>query len=338
MRQVTRKGLITVAAAGGVLALGGGYAHADAGRRGRANSRACCPATTSRSGAHPGERCAATPSTSSGCSTRRRQQLRQRLGRRPRPAVAGRRAPGLAGVGSGNNVQAPVDVPVQRVRQHGERRRRDGRGNGGGTGRRRRTRWHTPGERRQLPGVGSGNNVAGADRHPGERLREQRQHRRHRATRPAGNDCGERPDRHAGTPASRTRRTSPAPRTSRTPRPTRSTPGTPGSDTPGRQPAPTASTPSRSRATGELAHTGADRSASPSPAGRGSAARRARCSTAAPAPRVAESRSRTDGRRSGHHGAGPAPSRGPLAPVAHQVARSWRMIRRRSRTLRLPSG
>ncbi|MEU3187747.1 chaplin [Streptomyces sp. NPDC006923] len=29
MRQVTRKGLITVAAAGGVLALGGGYAHAD---------------------------------------------------------------------------------------------------------------------------------------------------------------------------------------------------------------------------------------------------------------------------------------------------------------------
>ncbi|MGW1816483.1 chaplin [Streptomyces sp. NPDC002125] len=31
MRQVTRKGLITMAAAGGVLALGGGYAHADAG-------------------------------------------------------------------------------------------------------------------------------------------------------------------------------------------------------------------------------------------------------------------------------------------------------------------
>lgn len=31
MRQVTRKGLITVAAAGGVLALSGGYAHADSG-------------------------------------------------------------------------------------------------------------------------------------------------------------------------------------------------------------------------------------------------------------------------------------------------------------------
>ncbi|MER5555591.1 chaplin [Streptomyces sp. NPDC002793] len=31
MRQVTRKGLITMAAAGGVLALGSGYAHADAG-------------------------------------------------------------------------------------------------------------------------------------------------------------------------------------------------------------------------------------------------------------------------------------------------------------------
>ncbi|RPK67013.1 hypothetical protein EES43_04570 [Streptomyces sp. ADI96-02] len=36
MRQVTRKGLITMAAAGGVLALGGGYAHADAGAAGAA--------------------------------------------------------------------------------------------------------------------------------------------------------------------------------------------------------------------------------------------------------------------------------------------------------------
>ncbi|MFI6082254.1 chaplin [Streptomyces sp. NPDC051217] len=36
MRQVTRKGLITVAAAGGVLALGGGYAQADAGAEGTA--------------------------------------------------------------------------------------------------------------------------------------------------------------------------------------------------------------------------------------------------------------------------------------------------------------
>ncbi|MEI7029578.1 chaplin [Streptomyces pratensis] len=36
MRQVTRKGLITMAAAGGVLALSGGYAHADAGAAGAA--------------------------------------------------------------------------------------------------------------------------------------------------------------------------------------------------------------------------------------------------------------------------------------------------------------
>ncbi|MGW6236622.1 chaplin family protein [Streptomyces sp. NPDC055037] len=36
MRQVTRKGLITVAAAGGVFALGGGYAHADSGASGTA--------------------------------------------------------------------------------------------------------------------------------------------------------------------------------------------------------------------------------------------------------------------------------------------------------------
>ncbi|MFE3514385.1 chaplin [Streptomyces sp. NPDC059166] len=37
MRQVTRKGLITMAAAGGVLALGSGYAHADAGAAGAAS-------------------------------------------------------------------------------------------------------------------------------------------------------------------------------------------------------------------------------------------------------------------------------------------------------------
>ncbi|MFG2431859.1 chaplin family protein [Streptomyces sp. NPDC048590] len=37
MRQVTRKGLITMAAAGGVLALGSGYAHADAGAAGTAS-------------------------------------------------------------------------------------------------------------------------------------------------------------------------------------------------------------------------------------------------------------------------------------------------------------
>ncbi|MFF5335810.1 chaplin [Streptomyces sp. NPDC013181] len=38
MRQVTRKGLITMAAAGGVLALSGGYAHADAGASGAATN------------------------------------------------------------------------------------------------------------------------------------------------------------------------------------------------------------------------------------------------------------------------------------------------------------
>jgi hypothetical protein len=38
MRQVTRKGLMTMAAAGGVLALSGGYAHADAGAAGDASN------------------------------------------------------------------------------------------------------------------------------------------------------------------------------------------------------------------------------------------------------------------------------------------------------------
>ena len=36
MRQVTRKGLMTVAAATGVLAVTGGYAHADSGANGAA--------------------------------------------------------------------------------------------------------------------------------------------------------------------------------------------------------------------------------------------------------------------------------------------------------------
>ena len=36
MRQVARKGLITMAAASGVLALAAGYAHADAGAAGGA--------------------------------------------------------------------------------------------------------------------------------------------------------------------------------------------------------------------------------------------------------------------------------------------------------------
>ncbi|MFI6764310.1 chaplin, partial [Streptomyces sp. NPDC050355] len=56
MRQVARKGLITMAAAGGVLAAAAGYAHADAGADGSAAN-----------------------------------------------------SPGVL---SGNNVQAPVDVPV----------------------------------------------------------------------------------------------------------------------------------------------------------------------------------------------------------------------------------
>ncbi|MEV7232755.1 chaplin [Streptomyces sp. NPDC051020] len=38
MRQVTRKGLMSMAAAGGVLALSGGYAHADAGAAGDASN------------------------------------------------------------------------------------------------------------------------------------------------------------------------------------------------------------------------------------------------------------------------------------------------------------
>lgn len=62
MRQVTRKGLITMAAAGGVLALSGGYAHADAGATGDAsNSPGCFQGIRSRPRSTYRSMSAATP-------------------------------------------------------------------------------------------------------------------------------------------------------------------------------------------------------------------------------------------------------------------------------------
>ncbi|MET7520218.1 chaplin [Streptomyces sp. NPDC005480] len=127
MRQVTRKGLITVAAATGVLAVSGGYAHADSGAEGGSSGspgvlsgntiqlpvdvpvNACgntvnvvgllnpaagndCANTSKPGGGHPGG--------SHGGS------------HHGGGATAEGGTSGSPGVGSGNHVQVPVHVPV----------------------------------------------------------------------------------------------------------------------------------------------------------------------------------------------------------------------------------
>ncbi|MFF0449127.1 chaplin [Streptomyces sp. NPDC004609] len=142
MRQVTRKGLITMAAAGGALALGGGYAHAGAGAAGGASNspgvasgntvqvpvsvpvNACgnsvnvvgllnpafgntC-ANKSGTGSHgtgtpgtgnPGSGTPGTGNPGSGTQTGGGSYASGSTSHSP-------------GIGSGNHIQAPVDVPV----------------------------------------------------------------------------------------------------------------------------------------------------------------------------------------------------------------------------------
>ncbi|MFH8735077.1 MULTISPECIES: chaplin [unclassified Streptomyces] len=123
MRQVTRKGLITVAAATGVLAVSGGYAHADSGAEGGSSGspgvlsgntiqlpvdvpvNACgntvnvvgllnptagndCANTSKPGGGHPGGSHHGGGATAEGGTS------------------------DSPGVGSGNHVQVPVHVPV----------------------------------------------------------------------------------------------------------------------------------------------------------------------------------------------------------------------------------
>ncbi|MGW7515347.1 chaplin [Streptomyces sp. NPDC054796] len=118
MRQVTRKGLITVAAAGGVLAMTGSAALADSDAKGGAENSPgvlsgnsvevpvdapvnACGNTVSVVGAlNPatGNRCAGDGGSHGGGHG---SQARAEGGTANSP-----------GVGSGNNVKAPVDVPV----------------------------------------------------------------------------------------------------------------------------------------------------------------------------------------------------------------------------------
>ncbi|MFF5392732.1 chaplin [Streptomyces sp. NPDC013012] len=117
MRQVTRKGLITVAAAGGVFAaVGGGYAHADSGANGAAvNSPGVASGNSVQVPVHvPVNACGNTvsvvgllnPAMGNKCANV------SRPGGPGGGSSAGGHTSGSPGVGSGNNVQVPVDVPV----------------------------------------------------------------------------------------------------------------------------------------------------------------------------------------------------------------------------------
>jgi hypothetical protein len=117
MRQVTHKGLMTVAAATGVLAAAGGYAHADSGAIGASsNSPGVVSGNTVQAPVHvPVNVCGNTlnvvgilnPAMGNACANQ---------GGGSDSSAAGSSAEGQAddspGVASGNHIQAPVDVPV----------------------------------------------------------------------------------------------------------------------------------------------------------------------------------------------------------------------------------
>ncbi|MEU6659240.1 chaplin [Streptomyces sp. NPDC046821] len=118
MRQVTRKGLITVAAATGVLAVTGGYAHADSGAQGSSSGS---PGVASGNSIQlpvdiPVNACGNTvnvigllnPAAGNDCAN----ESKPSGGRQSGGAEAEGGTSDSPGVGSGNHVQAPVDVPV----------------------------------------------------------------------------------------------------------------------------------------------------------------------------------------------------------------------------------
>lgn len=150
MRQVTRKGLMTMAAAGGVLALSGGYAHADAGAVGGASNspgvlsgnsvqipvevpvnvcgnsvsvvgllnpamgNACANGSDSASGRNGGK-AGNTGSHATGGDRGAQTgtgRHRGRSGDNGGGASAQGHTQGSPGLLSGNQIQVPVDIPV----------------------------------------------------------------------------------------------------------------------------------------------------------------------------------------------------------------------------------
>lgn len=147
MRQVTRKGLITMAAAGGVLALSGGYAHADAGATGGASNspgvlsgnsvqvpvhvpvNVCGnsvsvvglldPAAGNACGNGSGSAASGRHASGSQVSGDLTQATRAGTGKHRAVtsdtgsgATAEGSAQGSPGVLSGNNIAVPIDIPV----------------------------------------------------------------------------------------------------------------------------------------------------------------------------------------------------------------------------------
>ncbi|MFI7388013.1 chaplin family protein [Streptomyces sp. NPDC049813] len=145
MRQVTRKGLITVAAASGVLAVTGGYAHADSGAQGgAANSPGVASGNSVQAPVHvPVNLCGNTvnvigllnPAMGNNCANtsgghgdhggygghggHHGHGGHDSRGGGPKPsgggsggAHAGGSTSNSPGVGSGNHVQAPIDIPA----------------------------------------------------------------------------------------------------------------------------------------------------------------------------------------------------------------------------------
>ncbi|MCI3275710.1 chaplin [Streptomyces cylindrosporus] len=128
MRQVTRKSLMTVAAATGVIAAAGGYAHADSGASGSASdSPGVLSGNTVQAPVHVpvnacgntvnvvgvlnpavGNSCANHGGSSSGGYGDSGGQGHSGSG----GAQAGGHSGHSPGVGSGNHVEAPIDVPV----------------------------------------------------------------------------------------------------------------------------------------------------------------------------------------------------------------------------------
>ncbi|MFJ3105669.1 chaplin [Streptomyces sp. NPDC086835] len=117
MRQVTRKGLITVAAAGGVLALGGGYAQADSGALGEAsNSPGLLSGNSVQAPVHvPVNACGNTvdvvgllnPTFGNKCANVSESGPNGGGGSGAEGSVSN-----SGGIASGNQVQAPIDAPV----------------------------------------------------------------------------------------------------------------------------------------------------------------------------------------------------------------------------------
>ncbi|MGW3037082.1 chaplin [Streptomyces sp. NPDC001178] len=166
MRQVTRKGLMTVMAATGVLAAAGGYAHADSGANGStSDSPGVLSGNTVQAPVHvPVNVCGNTVNVVGLLNPARGNECSNEGGHGGSGgAHAGGHSSHSPGIGSGNTVQAPVDVPVNAcgntvnvVGLHNPARGNEcsnegGHGGSGGA--------HAGGHSSDSPGIGSGNTV-----------------------------------------------------------------------------------------------------------------------------------------------------------------------------------